>query len=69
MKIHLVGVELFQSDRQMDGQINISKLIVAFRNFAKAPQMPSTHLYIYCLVHSYKDISLPTPKLNSVFLS
>ena len=56
-KIRLVGVELFHADMQMDGQTNISKLVVAFRYFAKVPKTPSTQLYIYYLVHSYKDIS------------
>ena len=42
MKILLVGVEFFHADRQMDGQISISMLIVAFRNFFKAPKIPPT---------------------------
>jgi len=33
-KIHLVGAELFYTDRRTD----MTKLIVAFRNFAKAPK-------------------------------
>jgi len=33
MKIRPVGVELFQAD----GQTHMTKLIVAFRNFANAP--------------------------------
>ena len=56
MKIRLVGVELFHADRQMDGRINILKLIAAFRNFVKAPELPSTQLNIYCSVNSYKNI-------------
>jgi hypothetical protein len=35
MKIHPVGAELFQAVRQTD---NMTKLIVAFRNFANAPK-------------------------------
>jgi hypothetical protein len=35
MKIHPVGAELFGGGT--DGQIDVMKLIVAFRNFAKAP--------------------------------
>jgi hypothetical protein len=31
-----VGVELFHADRQADERIGTTKLIVAFRNFAKA---------------------------------
>jgi len=35
VKIRPVGVELFQADRRTD----MKKLIVAFRNFAKAPKI------------------------------
>ena len=35
MKIRRVGAELYHADRQTDRRINM-KLIVAFRNFAKA---------------------------------
>ena len=35
MKIRLVGAELFHAD---DGQTDITKLQVAFRNFANAPK-------------------------------
>ena len=48
MKIRPVGAELFHADRQTD----MTKLIVAFRNFAKAPKnslmlslCPSVNLY------------------------
>jgi len=34
VKIHPVGAELFQADRQT----NMKKLVVAFRNFANAPK-------------------------------
>ena len=34
MKIRLMGAELFHAD----GQTDMTKLIVAFRNFAKAPR-------------------------------
>jgi hypothetical protein len=40
MKIRPVGAELFHADRQTegrtDGQTDVMKLIVAFRNFANA---------------------------------
>jgi len=36
MKIHPVGDELFHADGQTDGRANKKKLVVAFRNFAKA---------------------------------
>ena len=38
MKIRLVEANLFHADGQTDGQINMMKVIVAFRNFAKAPK-------------------------------
>jgi len=34
MKIHPVGAEFFHADRQTDGQKDMTKLIVAYRNFA-----------------------------------
>jgi len=34
MKIRLVGAELFHAD----GQTDVAKVIVAFRNFANAPK-------------------------------
>ena len=37
VKIRPVGAELFHSDRRIDGQTNMTKLIVTFRNFANAP--------------------------------
>jgi len=36
MKIRPVGVDLFHMDRQAEGQTELKKLIVPFRNFAKA---------------------------------
>jgi hypothetical protein len=48
MKIRPVGAELFLAD---NGQTDMMKLIVAFRNFANAPKktriflMPLTFLY------------------------
>jgi hypothetical protein len=35
MTIHQVGAELFYADRTTDRQTDMTKLIVAFRNFAK----------------------------------
>ena len=38
MKIRPVGAALFHAaDRQTDGRAGMTKLIVAFRNFANAP--------------------------------
>jgi hypothetical protein len=33
-----VGAELFHADGRTDGRTDMTKLIVAFRNFAKAPK-------------------------------
>jgi hypothetical protein len=42
VKIRPVGAKLFradeQTDRRMDGQMDMTKLIVALRNFANAPK-------------------------------
>jgi len=38
MKIRPVGAELFYADGQTDKQTGMTKLIVAFRNFANAPK-------------------------------
>jgi len=37
MKIFSVGAELFHGDGRTDGQSDITKLIVAFRNFVNMP--------------------------------
>jgi hypothetical protein len=42
MKVPLVGAELLQSDIQID----MTKLIVAFRNFANAPKHGTQYSYI-----------------------
>jgi hypothetical protein len=43
MNIRPVGAEFFHTDRQMEGrrdrQTDMKKLIIAFRNFAKAPKI------------------------------
>jgi hypothetical protein len=39
MKIGPLGAELFHAAGRADEQTDMTKLIVAFRNFAKAPQM------------------------------
>jgi hypothetical protein len=38
MKIRPVQVELFHVERRTDGRTDVTKLTVAFRNFAKAPK-------------------------------
>ena len=37
-KIRAVGAEFFHAELGMDGQTNMTKLTLAFRNFAKAPK-------------------------------
>jgi hypothetical protein len=44
MKVCPVGAELFHADGRTDGQTDMTKLIVAFRNFANAPKN-SLHKY------------------------
>jgi len=39
MKIRPLGAELFHTDGWTDRRTDITKLIVAFRNFAKAPRI------------------------------
>jgi hypothetical protein len=38
MKIRPVGTDFFLADRRADGKTNMTKLIVAFRNFENAPK-------------------------------
>jgi hypothetical protein len=38
MKIRPVGAELFHADGRTDGRTEMTKLIVAFRNFTNAPE-------------------------------
>jgi hypothetical protein len=38
MKISQLGAELFYVDGRMDGQTDMTKLIVNFRNFSNAPK-------------------------------
>jgi hypothetical protein len=37
-KTPLVGVELFLADGQTDGETDVTRLTVAFRNFANSPK-------------------------------
>ena len=41
MKIRPLGADLFRTDRRTDGQTDMTKRIVAFRNFAKAAKIKS----------------------------
>jgi len=56
-KIRPVGVQLFYADGRTDGQTDVTKIIVTFRNFANAPKRHTrthTHQYRYMcvLIHS-----------------
>ena len=42
MKVRPVGAELFHADRRTNGRTDMTKLIVAFRNFANAHKKCST---------------------------
>ena len=39
MKIRPVGAELFHAGRRTEGQTDMTKLTVTFRNFANAPKI------------------------------
>jgi len=41
MKIRSVGVDLFHADGRTDGQTDMTKVIVGFRNFPNAPKSES----------------------------
>ena len=67
MKIHPVGTELLhadgrkngRTDRQTDRQTDMIKLIVAFRNFAKAPKKKTCHhTYIIRIIYRHGVILL-----------
>ena len=50
MKIHPVKAELFQGD----GQTDMTKLVVAFRNFAKVPKKETRMgecMYVYICIY------------------
>ena len=53
MKIRPVGAEFFPED----GRTDVTKLIVAFRNFANAPKKSSSYvcvcMYIYIYIYIY----------------
>ena len=46
MKILPMGAELFHVDRRTDGQTDMTKIIVAFRNFTNAPKDHSVSPYL-----------------------
>jgi len=54
MKIHRMGAELFHADRQTD----MTKLIVALRNFANAPKDQHVHVKIMWVCYVIKVLNL-----------
>jgi hypothetical protein len=54
VKIHPVGAEFFHADRQPDGQ-NMTKLIVAFHNFADMPKNEVSDFGFLCMCSCYKE--------------
>jgi len=52
MKMCPVGAELFHADGRTEVQTDVTKLIVAFRSFAKAPKNTawcSRCFYVFCM--------------------
>jgi len=47
MKIRPVGAKSFHADGRKDGQSDVTKLIVTFRNFAYAPNSMSDYDVMY----------------------
>jgi len=61
MNIRPVGAELFHADGQTDRWTDMTKLIVAFRNFANAPNTEPcrlTYLYSACWRWFYWPVCL-----------
>jgi hypothetical protein len=53
MKIRPVGAELFRADRRTD----MTKLTVAFRNFANAPQNTQLHVTVMGQMETYRELT------------
>jgi len=45
MKIRPVGAEFFHTE----GQTDVTKLVVAFRNYANSPTNPTVHFFSFLL--------------------
>jgi hypothetical protein len=56
IKLLPVGAELFHADRRTDGEKDMKKPIVAFRNFANAPT--NQNILVYYLFPSYTTIKI-----------
>jgi len=51
VKILLIEAEMFHADGRTDGQTDMTVLIVAFRNFSKAPK-----IYVGFEVYAEKEV-------------
>ena len=67
MKICPVGAKLFHSDGGRDGQTDITKLIVTFRNFANVPENVSALVYRTATVSSHNIYWMVTLMKQTVF--
>jgi hypothetical protein len=65
-QIRLVGVKFCRADREADGQTDMTKLILAFRNFANAPKKGSLVMarQEYSLSHRAIAPSIQRPHLQ-----
>ena len=69
LEIRPVGAELFHADEQTDGEMDMTKLIVTFRNFAKSACNVSYYTTKSFTVLSSKNIVnlwLPVEQNNMV---
>jgi hypothetical protein len=59
MNIRPVGAELFHADRHTNGQTDMTKPTVAFRNFANAPKDNTTDTsQEYCSIKSPESMNV-----------
>jgi len=61
MEIRPVGTEMFPAEGRTDGQIYMTKLRIAFRNFATAPKNPLLLKSFLC-VFVFFGATAPTPQ-------
>jgi hypothetical protein len=66
MKIRPVGGEMFHAGGWTDGHTDMTKLTVAFRNFANAPNnvLPTGCIYVSCVHCAARTNSLTTIQVN-----
>jgi hypothetical protein len=75
MKIRPVGYKLFHAVGRANGQTNMTKLIIAFRNFANAPENCMTNAvslprqFMFCMILAMKGHHFPTHySMNGIIL-